>query len=144
MIVTVKREKEINGALPGKVFVNGSFFGYSLENAAYKIPVGNYRAALQDSAKFGKKLLFLDVLGRSGILVHNGNTKDDTRGCIIAARERSSKDTVKNGLAEDLAELAKNQSDISVRVVNDNGKIWLVAMSGLLAAFLIFGQTKGD
>ena len=33
---------------------------------------------------------------------------------------------------------------ISVRVVNDNGKIWLVAMSGLLAAFLIFGQTKGE
>ena len=128
MIVTVKREKEINGALPGKVYVNGSFFGYSLENADYKIPVGNYRAALQDSAKFGKKLLFLDVPGRSGILVHNGNTKD----------------TVKNGLAEDLAELAKNEHDISVRVINDNGKIWLVAMSGLLAALLIFGQTKGD
>ena len=79
MIVTVKREKEINGALPGKVFVNGSFFGYSLENAAYKIPVGNYRAALQDSAKFGKKLLFLDVPGRSGILVHNGNTNRKKR-----------------------------------------------------------------
>lgn len=139
MIVTVKRENATNGALLGKVYINGVFFGYSLENENYKIPVGNYNAGLQYSQKFGKKLLFVDVPGRSGILFHNGNNKDDTRGCVIVASERTG-ETVKNGLAEDLAKLAENEKNIDVRVYNNNGKVWLVALSGLLAAFLIFGQ----
>lgn len=139
MIVTVKRENATNGALLGKVYINGVFFGYSLENENYKIPVGNYNAGLQYSQKFGKKLLFVDVPGRSGILFHNGNTKDDTRGCVIVASERTG-ETVKNGLAEDLAKIAENEKNIDVRVYNNNGKVWLVALSGLLAAFLIFGQ----
>ena len=137
MIVTIKREREINGALIGKAYVNGAFFGYTLENDSYKIPIGNYSASLRDSQKFGKKLLFLDVPGRSGILVHNGNTKDDTRGCIIIAKDREG-ETVKNGLADDLAKLAEKENSIDVRIYNDNGKKWLLAMSGLLAALLIF------
>ena len=141
MIVAIKRDSNLNGALLGKVYVNGSFFGYSLENDAYKIPIGNYNAALKDSQKFGKKLLFVDVPGRSGILFHNGNTKDDTKGCVIIASERHG-DTVKNGLAEDLAKLAQDEKNIDVRIYNDNGKLWLLALSGLLAAVLIFGQHK--
>lgn len=143
MIITVKRENAVNGALLGKVYIDGVFFGYSLENDSYKIPVGNYNAGLQYSQKFGKKLLFLDVPGRSGILIHNGNTKDDTRGCIIVASDREG-ETIKNGLADVLAKIAENQKNIDVRIYNNNGKLWLLAMSGLLAAFLIFGQNNGD
>ena len=57
MIVTVKRENAISGAIPSKVYTNGEFFGYGLENEAYKIPAGRYDCSGLTSQKFGSKKL---------------------------------------------------------------------------------------
>lgn len=48
------------------------------------IPCGTYKVDLRFSPKF-KKLMptVLDVDGRSGILVHPGNSVKDTKGCIL-------------------------------------------------------------
>lgn len=48
------------------------------------IPVGNYNLKVTYSPKFRCNLpLLLDVKGRDGILIHSGNTCDDTLGCIL-------------------------------------------------------------
>lgn len=47
------------------------------------IPVGVYRCAYYSSPKFGWTYLVDGVPGRSGILIHPGNSHEDTRGCIL-------------------------------------------------------------
>lgn len=48
------------------------------------IPAGRYEVILNKSPKFGRILpRLLDVPGFTGILIHKGNTKADTRGCIL-------------------------------------------------------------
>lgn len=48
------------------------------------IPAGHYEVVMVMSQKFGARRLCLkDVPGFSGILIHEGNTKKDTQGCIL-------------------------------------------------------------
>lgn len=47
------------------------------------IPAGKYEVAPYKSAKYPNAWILKDVPGRSLILIHNGNTKIDTRGCIL-------------------------------------------------------------
>jgi len=47
------------------------------------IPAGKYKIKRHDSPKFGKVYLVCDVPNRSHILIHAGNTKEDTHGCIL-------------------------------------------------------------
>lgn len=48
------------------------------------IPIGIYKVEITYSPKFKKKLpRLLNVKGFDGILIHSGNTKEDTLGCIL-------------------------------------------------------------
>tara|TARA_R110000823_G_C15824311_1_gene489607 strand:+ start:490 stop:879 length:390 start_codon:yes stop_codon:yes gene_type:complete len=47
------------------------------------IPAGKYKIRLHDSPKFGRVYQVCDVPERSHILIHAGNTKEDTHGCIL-------------------------------------------------------------
>jgi hypothetical protein len=47
------------------------------------IPASKYKIRLHDSPKFGKVYQVCDVPDRSHILIHAGNTKEDTHGCIL-------------------------------------------------------------
>lgn len=48
------------------------------------IPSGIYEVRLAYSAKFnGVRPLLVNVPGRSSILIHEGNTRRDTEGCIL-------------------------------------------------------------
>lgn len=48
------------------------------------IPKGEYVIEMQWSNKYGKLMPFLqDVPGFIGIMIHPGNTKEDTEGCIL-------------------------------------------------------------
>ena len=101
MIIQVKREKEINGAIPSRVYLDNSFFGYGLENADYLIPAGKYDVSGKRSEKFGTNKLYLTVPGRSGIMFHGGNIRDDFRGCIGVASKRSG-DAIAGDLSSEL------------------------------------------
>lgn len=46
------------------------------------IPLGEYTCHDYHSARFGKTIA-LGVTGRTGILLHTGNTIADSRGCIL-------------------------------------------------------------
>jgi len=47
------------------------------------IPIGKYKIKIHNSPKFGTVFQICDVPGRSQILIHSGNTKEDTHGCIL-------------------------------------------------------------
>jgi hypothetical protein len=47
------------------------------------IPAGTYTIKPTESARFGSTYIVDDVVGRSHILFHKGNTTNDTEGCIL-------------------------------------------------------------
>lgn len=47
------------------------------------IPEGSYNVEKTVTDRFGSVFLLHDVPGRSGILIHAGNQKADTEGCIL-------------------------------------------------------------
>ena len=56
-----------------------------LENKNNKscIPVGSYNVVTRKSARYGTHFHVTDVPNRTFILIHAGNTYNDTRGCIL-------------------------------------------------------------
>jgi hypothetical protein len=80
----------------GRVFIDEEFFCYSIEDA-YRttkiagqtcIPNGEYSLGLRWSPKFSPRynhqLIWVqDVPNFQFILIHTGNTVDDTEGCLI-------------------------------------------------------------
>ena len=99
----------------GRLFVNGVYYCDTLEDTdrglrqdmpdyailAKKvygqtaIPAGTYRVTMAVSPSFGTRYRFCkgglmplinDVPGFSGVLIHPGNTANDTRGCILVGK----------------------------------------------------------
>jgi hypothetical protein len=53
------------------------------------IPAGRYEIHLAWSSRFKRDLpRLVDVPGRSGILIHSGNTNVDTTGCLLPGISR--------------------------------------------------------
>ena len=51
------------------------------------IPAGSYLCQKVTTPKHGETYQVLDVPGRSSILIHSGNTEEDTEGCILVGKE---------------------------------------------------------
>jgi len=94
----------------GRLFVNGTFFCFTLEDYCRDlnndgdlkdtgeakvfgktcIPRGEYRVILNQSTRFKRLLpLLLNVPGFSGIRIHNGNIAAHTEGCILVGSTRA-------------------------------------------------------
>lgn len=93
----------------GSMYVNGKFFGYTLEDkdrglkstddladilkekvkGQTAIPSGTYTVVLSVSNRF-KRLMseLLNVKGFSGVRIHGGNTHLNTEGCPLIARNQ--------------------------------------------------------
>lgn len=73
----------------GVLYIDETFFCFTLEPSWKKnkfnscIPDGTYKLIHYTSGKFGRCLIVDKVKGRSGILIHKGNTSKDTTGCIL-------------------------------------------------------------
>lgn len=85
----------------GKLYVDGQYFCDTLEDKVRDlssekkihgktaIPTGNYEIIINVSPRFGRKLpRLLDVPGFEGILIHRGNTPEDTAGCILIGENK--------------------------------------------------------
>lgn len=83
----------------GRLFVNEQFFCNTLEDTVRDlsnekkvygktaIPYGEYKVVYNWSPKFGRNLpRLLNVPAFEGILIHPGNTADDSAGCILVGR----------------------------------------------------------
>lgn len=83
----------------GRLYVDGQFFCNTLEDTVRDlsrekkvpgktaIPYGEYKVIFNWSPKFGRNLpRLLNVPAFEGILIHPGNTADDSAGCILVGR----------------------------------------------------------
>jgi hypothetical protein len=83
----------------GRLFVDGKLFCNTLEDTVRDlsnekkvygktaIPYGEYKVVYNWSPKFGRNLpRLLNVPAFEGVLIHPGNTADDSAGCILVGR----------------------------------------------------------
>lgn len=89
-IVELIRLEEGKDGTIGALKIDKEVFCWTLEPADKLnkpnescIPIQQYICQKITSPKFGITFKVFDVPGRSNILFHKGNTKDDTLGCII-------------------------------------------------------------
>lgn len=95
------RDSFSSGSTSGVLFVDSCPFCNTLEppvsigkKVTYGkgccVPPGIYSIDFHYSPKFGKYMLTLcGVRGRSGILIHSGNTSNDTSGCILVGEREN-------------------------------------------------------
>lgn len=96
MKLMLVRDSFSSSSTDGVLFVDSRPFCNTLEPAQGKkvkygrgccVPPGIYSIDFHYSPKFGKYMLTLcGVRGRSGILIHSGNTPKDTSGCILVGK----------------------------------------------------------
>lgn len=86
--------RDVNGdkAILGKLYFNGGFVCYTLENAAKSIPTGLYMVQNSKSPKFKRELPLIwnsKVPAKRGIRVHVGNTVASSSGCVLVGMGRN-------------------------------------------------------
>lgn len=89
--ITVKRLDFIGKSCPSEVIFRVWYHKHiiqetcfkGMENIDYLIRPGVYDGHVAVSPKFKKKAVYVDVPGRTGIMFHVGNSRTDTRGCIL-------------------------------------------------------------
>jgi hypothetical protein len=107
MLLELKRDPSADGCTLGKLFVDGQFECFTLEDTVREvpgqpvsqwkiqdqtaIPLGTYEVIVDFSNHFQKSLPhILNVPGFEGVRIHSGNTADDTEGCILVGGRQGS------------------------------------------------------
>lgn len=89
------RNKSINGTTIGKLFVDGVFECYTLEDeircekirGITAIPAGVYSIIINMSNRFKRLLPLLQKVPEfEGVRIHPGNKHQDTEGCILVGK----------------------------------------------------------
>ena len=87
-IEVIRSAPLVDGSVHGKLYLDDRYFCDTLENEKYIIPCGTYKVRSNyPSARFHRLMPIIeDVPNRSGILIHWGNKKEDSKGCILVGR----------------------------------------------------------
>ena len=105
MIIELKRDLLTGKATFGKLFVDGKYFGETLEDVdrfleftgegakidgETAIPRGRYKISVTFSQRFQKPMPYIhDVPYFEWVRVHGGNTDADTHGCPLLGNVRT-------------------------------------------------------
>lgn len=99
--MTLNRQNSADGATLGELLLDGVHECWTLEDVirpdAEKvpgktcIPQGRYKVTLTPSAKFKGRIMprLANVPNFEGILIHFGNTAEDTEGCILVGTTKA-------------------------------------------------------
>ncbi len=120
MLLNVKRDQATNESQPGKLYIDGEFFCYTLERHPNDpdhpcIAPGEFALTINEPThndhlwtpypdRFLPRLQ--DVPNRSGILMHAGNKAADSIGCILCGYDRVDQDHI-------------GRSQVAVRALTD-------------------------
>lgn len=125
------------GGIPGRLYVDNVFFGYTLENTQSAIPSGVFSLFDRFSPKFNAFKLSVDVPGRSYIMFHGANTPADLAGCIGIARNRDENGNISGDLSAALYELTKAATESGNIVLTIKNKINWPLILAIGAAFYL-------
>lgn len=114
MRLVIQREKPINGAIPGTLYVDGAFYGYTLENEGMAIPTGTFSLYNRYSPKFAREKLHIEVPGRNYIMFHGLNYASQSEGCIGIAANRTQADVIQGDLSDVLYNDVKDVGGVLV------------------------------
>lgn len=124
MKIELQRTERTEDRVLGRLSLNGVQVCDTLEPVNC-IPAGTYAVIVNRSPRFGRKLpRLLGVPGRIGILIHSGNTPEDTGGCILVGIKdangdlRSSRATLDAILT--LLNASKDEKSITITDVSDD------------------------
>ena len=104
MLIEIIRDEELPTRTFGKMFIDGRYFGETLEDTDREIekggvkvygesaiPRGRYPVTVSVSRRFGREMPeVMNVPEFSGIRIHGGNTESDTLGCPLLGQVRTS------------------------------------------------------
>ena len=143
MLIKVVRESPIGFAVPSRIYIDGVFFCYGLENESYMIPTGTYSAYGMTSPKFGTNKVYLNVPSRSAILFHGGNNHEQSKGCIIVGLNRDN-DTVSGDVSDELFNIVdnayKNGEQIAVKVTDSTIATTLFVLAGVVCGLFLLAR----
>ena len=99
MNIIVKRTFKGPDYTIGKLYIDGKYLCDTLEYTVRApgvkipgktaIPAGKYKIKLTESLRFKKLMPRLEnVPGFTGVLIHAGNTAEDSGGCILVGKNR--------------------------------------------------------
>lgn len=129
MLIEVKRDICKENFTLGKMYLDGEFYGYTLEDMVRKlgqkvpgktaIPAGSYKVTVTYSPHFKKLLpLINDVPEFDGVRIHGGNSAADTNGCLLVAKNRdSSRGIIWGSLSADLCKKLKSSGSDTITIV---------------------------
>ena len=121
MKLKVIREVKTEVSTIGSLFINGEFFCYTLEDkdrglkqsdsllfintkkifGLTAIPSGFYKLIVNQSPKFKRMLpRILDIKGFDGVLMHRGNSANDSLGCILIGYKKGENSIFESTKAE--------------------------------------------
>jgi hypothetical protein len=110
MEIDLERVQKDSDCTIGKLYVNGTFECYTVEDVVRPhgvkvygktaIPKGRYRVVITYSNRFKVLMpLLVNVPQFEGIRIHPGNTAEDTEGCILPGKDRRPKGVGRSRLA---------------------------------------------
>lgn len=133
-----ERENTAGGGIPGRLYLDGKFFGYTLENAAAAIPEGDFNLYTRFSPKFNANKIAIDVPGRSYIQFHGGNTPEDSAGCVLVGRERGEAGNIYGDLSGDLYNAVREEAEAGRAVVTVRRAYNYIILVAVAAAAVYF------
>lgn len=125
----IVRDKYTLTETTGRVFINNSHFGYSLEDVVRAdgikikkhtaIEAGCYEIEVRKNSSGIDKIYVNDVVLFQYIQCHGGNDHKDTDGCPLIAKNRYDK-TIQGSLEKDMIKLVKSAKYSYLEIINLN------------------------
>lgn len=125
MLLELKREgtNDETGAVYGSLYLDGNFYGYTLENSSTAILPGSYEVKTRFSPKFMRNKLEIVVPGRSFLMFHGGNCPEQSAGCVLLAKQRINDSQIYGDLSDALySELATeaDAGNVTLEIIEPN------------------------